>query len=398
MPSTDSLMQPISGPILVPGTQQEPTKPSIPGPIDIGLANGSLHGGSSDVSPTTSNNRTSITSARLSNGGNVSPSSTVYTNQPSYSNNPNSGLRRFASIGGKKLNVENSTLKAKVVELERYVVGMKEELILAHRQIRSLKSEVKTAEERKITEMEEITQHAQKCEYELGAKIVECDALYSQLKDKAIVNHQQEVESVVMDQDNIKMVEYEERIMILELENERKDGVITELLQKVDCLGTEVLNLEREKARLERPASPTPAETSSTAKETNAKSVESTTSTTGHLNDLVPITAEAIIAATTPVATTHKGVSDSPSDSSLETSSTAPSTVESDKQETSQSNGTEDVSTITPVNSVGYDMSREHPKLLVKFQALRIQHAQTSEYLEMLESENQDLKVQLLDI
>jgi cell shape-determining protein MreC len=50
------------------------------------------------------------------------------------------------------------------------------------------------------------------------------------------------------------------------------------------------------------------------------------------------------------------------------------------------------------VNSVGYDLSMEHNKLLAKFQALRMQHAQASEYLDSLELENQDLKDQLLDV
>ncbi|KAF9119166.1 hypothetical protein BGW39_000518, partial [Mortierella sp. 14UC] len=50
------------------------------------------------------------------------------------------------------------------------------------------------------------------------------------------------------------------------------------------------------------------------------------------------------------------------------------------------------------VNNVGYDLSVEHPKLLSRYQALRSQHAQASEYLDQLESENQDLKVQLLDV
>ncbi|KAF8945496.1 hypothetical protein BGZ52_009644 [Haplosporangium bisporale] len=50
------------------------------------------------------------------------------------------------------------------------------------------------------------------------------------------------------------------------------------------------------------------------------------------------------------------------------------------------------------INSVGYDVSVEHPKLLARYQALRAQHAQASEYVDSLESENRDLKIQLLDV
>lgn len=54
--------------------------------------------------------------------------------------------------------------------------------------------------------------------------------------------------------------------------------------------------------------------------------------------------------------------------------------------------------TSSSVNSVGYDVSVEHSKLLTKYQALRMSHAQASEYLDKLESENRELKVQLLEV
>lgn len=56
------------------------------------------------------------------------------------------------------------------------------------------------------------------------------------------------------------------------------------------------------------------------------------------------------------------------------------------------------LSTSSSVNSVGYDASIEHPKLLAKYQALRMSHAQASEYVDNLESENRELKVQLLEV
>ncbi|KAF9357720.1 hypothetical protein BGX26_003239 [Mortierella sp. AD094] len=424
MPSTDSTMQPISAPILVPGTQQEPTMPSLPTPIDINAANSAS--GTGNISPTAmSNPRTSLSNTRALtyNGGNISPSS------PGFGNNTSSGLGRFPSIGNtKKLTIENMTLKAKITELERYVTGLKGELILFTQKSHTLRSEIKEAEDLHTTETHKLEEHIKKCEFELGAKVVECEALHAQLIENArahqqLLQHLQQQEQKqaqheqqdeqstdVKDQEeNVSEptpgeLERDERIKTLMEENTRKDAMISELLEKVDRLGTEVLNLEREKAHLERPSSPSPADFTA-AKLDDTTTTETAPPAAASLKDLVPITAEAIIAATTPSASvqnlaiqTHaKEVSGSQSDSSLNTStSTSPSTIQSEDEEGVPMHGNS-IAT-TSVNSVGYDVSLEHPKLLAKFQALRIQHAQTSEYLGFLESENLELKVQLLDV
>ncbi|KAG0252403.1 hypothetical protein BG011_006999 [Mortierella polycephala] len=332
-------------------------------------------------------------------------------------NNPNSGLRRFPSIGNtKKLSVENTTLRAKITELERYLTGLKEELILAHRQIHAKRLEVKIAEERKAVEIHELGQHIQRCEFELGAKVVECEGLQAQLEEKikeqmakvkqidlldaelreARGEHKNEssgqspddaeqqeqgdnayqtpsdtttiadgsvVQTDADEQDN-------DKVKTMPDENMRKDAQIKELLEKVDRLGSEMLNLEREKARLERP--PTPSPDDDDASPTNTSTPKRRGST---LDDLVPITAEAIIAATT----VHSASTDS--------------TAQSDQDRPILGSTTE-----SSTNSVGYNFAAEHPKLLAKYQALRMQHAQVSEYLDSLESENRDLKVQLLGV
>ncbi|KAF9114335.1 hypothetical protein BGX27_011155 [Mortierella sp. AM989] len=425
MPSTDSMMQPISAPIPVPGTQQEPTMPSLPTPIDTNTVHGTLSG-TSNISPTTLGGpRTSLSGTRastISNGSNNSPSGL------GYGNNANSGLRRFPSFGNtNKLSSENITLKAKITELDRYLTGVKEELIKANAQ----KLKLKTDEERNAITIKELREHIQKCEFELGAKIVECEALHIQMAERARVQ-QQELEKMALRQQDkhdseVKdqeknmskstsdLQERDDKIKVLMQENVRKDAVISELLEKVDRLGTEVLNLEREKAHLERSPSlaPADADADSTAKETDAVAIPDNTSTvltaSSSLKDLVPITAEAIIAATTPFSTVHnpasqshtKGVFASQSDNSLNTStSTSPSTIQSEDQDNAppMHGSSSTIAAHFFVNSVGYNVSQEHPKLLVKFQALRMQQAQTSEYLELLESENRELKVQLLDV
>ncbi|KAF9185957.1 hypothetical protein BGZ50_002802 [Haplosporangium sp. Z 11] len=430
------MLQPISAPILVPGTQQEPTAPptvSITNLSDVNCStvtattsskNGTTTPDSGDT-PRTSMTGTRITTINV-NGANrengvLSPPANTNGPQTQHHlnnhNNPNSGLRRFPSIGNtKKLSIENMTLRAKVTELERYLTGLKEELILAHRQIHAKRLEFKIAEERKAVEIHELGQHIQRCEFELGAKVVECEGLQAQLEEKtkeqkvkikqidlleaelreARGEHtnesngqspddaeQQEqgdkadqtpsdtttiadgsaVHTEAGEQDN-------EKVKLMLAENARKDAQIKELLEKVDRLGSEMLNLEREKARLERPPTPSPDDDDASPINTSIPKRRGST-----LDDLVPITAEAIIAATTVKATSTD------------------STAQSDQDQPIFGSTAE-----TSTNSVGYDFAVEHPKLLAKYQALRMQHAQASEYLDSLESENRDLKVQLLDV
>ncbi|KAF8976379.1 hypothetical protein BGZ46_008310 [Entomortierella lignicola] len=403
MPSADPVMQSISAPIPVPGTQQEPTIPPPPTLIDINTTNSAS--GLGNVS-------------HIANNPRVSNLNHLHSN-PAYGNNANSGLRRFPSIGGnKKLIVENTTLKAKVVELERYVTGLKEELILFTQKSHSLRSEINKIEERHAVEIQGLQEHIKACEFELGAKVVECDALHIQLRTKAI--EQQELQqryaqayqeeqdrrdAEIKEQEKITSKakaseqERDEKIKTLTNENTHKDFMINQLLEKVDRLGTEVLSLERAKAFLERPPSPSPTNSTVSLKDLNTNPITASAS----LKDLVPITAEAIIAATTPSPTIQNLASRShvkrvPSSQSNSSLNTLTSTLPPDHSEDEDNVSTLDMKSSAFVNSVGYDISLEHSKLLAKFQALRTQHAQTSEYLEMLESENQELKVQLLDV
>ncbi|KAF9085295.1 hypothetical protein BGX23_009801 [Mortierella sp. AD031] len=446
MPATDSTMQPISGPVLVPGTQREPTTPPV---SDIGVNSSTASGTATPSSAASSSSRNSVigksnsaphhqTHHRDSSTNSSNPSSAVQ-NQNHYNNNnqnlhnqhlnhhhlnhhnninnANSGLRRFPSIGNTtKLNVENATLRAKIVELERYLTGLKEELILAHRQIHAQRTEIKNGDEIKAGQILESTQRIQQCEAELKARNEECEGLRAQLQareaegkeknekeEKAVVSEKvaetgravSELPAAAAQSSRDDL----DRIKALEEENARKDAKIKELLEKVDRLGTEVLNLERDKARLQRPSTPEPATT-----EPNTVVPTAVVTTSATLESLVPITAEAIVAATTPHSTTTAvstttDLTESNSSHSIKSSSTSPSTVGSDSDHAAgfpvKAAATTPVAT---TNSVGYDFAVEHPKLLAKFQALRMQHAQASEYVDSLESENRDLKVQLLDV
>ncbi|KAF9126580.1 hypothetical protein BGW39_006501 [Mortierella sp. 14UC] len=451
MPTTDSTttMQPISGPIPVPGTQREPTTPPV---SDTGALISGSSTPTSAVSLRTSligkSNITPVAAAVVTAAGhqynhqressaNSGPTLAQNYNHHNHhhhnydrhhinNNNANSGLRRFPSIGNTtKLYNENSTLRAKIVELERYLTGLKEELILAHRQVHAQRAEIKNSKERGALEMLDLTEKVLGVEAELKAKTEECEGLRAQLRaggdekkegkegqdmekkkeEKTVSKKGAEVavpatgpattQPTTTQSNSIDL----DRIKALEDENARKDAQIKELLEKVDRLGTEVLNLERDKARLERPSTPEPAATTRTA----SAPVLPTSAT---LDSIVPITAAAIIAATTPSATSTStqvncggGLTESTSSNSLMSSSTSPSTVESDSELLASSSSSL-AALIAPatVNSVGYDFAVEHPKLLAKFQALRMQHAQASEYVDSLESENRELKVQLLDV
>ncbi|KAG0222907.1 hypothetical protein BGX31_008803 [Mortierella sp. GBA43] len=388
------MMQPISAPILVPGSQHEPTVPPVP--LD-------KHANTSDASSSSSGSGHNIplgpTRHSMSGGASYHHyKGNNNTNQYHHYNthNPGSGLRRFTSIGNnKKLMAENTTLQAKVVELERYLTGLKEELILAHRQVHAQRQDLKAAEERKVDEVNELKDHIQKCEFELGCKILECEDLKARLgQDK------QQEPSTEEDASNVQKEEEKEDDVVnkaLREENARKDVQIAELLEKVDRLGTEVLSLEREKARLERPLTPLSEDTSNEviATAVGAKAASAT------LKDLIPITAEAIIAATTPhslvrnLAMQSGGESGSTSVSHtcLNAICSSPDTAQG--EQVLFQNGS---NTTATVNSVNYDLAQEHSKLLTKYQALRVQHAQSSVYVEELENEIRELKVQSLDV
>ncbi|KAK3808429.1 MAG: hypothetical protein J3Q66DRAFT_405748 [Benniella sp.] len=380
MPTTEPMIQPISAPILVPGTQQEPTVPIIH------LDN---HTNGSDTSSTSSGSGHDVAApalARISlSGGNYHRQKGNINQHHHYNaHNPNSSLRRLSSIGNtKKLTIENTALKAKVVELERYLT------------------------ERKV-ELSELNQHIQKCEFELGSKILECEDLKAKLgqgkeleqglsiqgasdeqRDKG---GKEESESGDIDKDS--------KGKVLQEENARKDVQIAELLEKVDRLGTQVLILEREKARFRQP--PTPPAEGTPGDVTSA--VASSIKTAATLKDVIPITAEAVIVTTTPhspirnLAAGSPGghVSASGSHTRLNTDNSSWSATQIDQDHDNFSQDEEYTS--TAVNSASYDLAQEHSKLLTKYQALRMQHAQASVYVEELENEIRELKVQGLDV
>ncbi|KAG0297138.1 hypothetical protein BGZ97_004345 [Linnemannia gamsii] len=443
-------MQPISGPIPVPGTQREPTTPPV---SDIGALT-STSGSSTPtnaVSPRSSvigksNTTVNHNHHQRESSTNSTPTSAAAQNQNHHNthldhhrhnaNNVNSGLRRFPSIGNPtKLNIENATLRAKIIELERYLTGLKEELILAHRQIHAQRAGIKNERENLSSEVDGLKQRIEDCEKELKVRTEECDGLRAQLQVATEKEKKEgkQVEELVSEKERVAkekggqaptptpptVVAVTEastatattvkssnvdldRIKALEEENARKDAQIKQLLEKVDRLGTEVLNLERDKARLERPLTPEPVPAKTAAAALSSAPLPLSVT----LESIVPITAAAIIAATTPQSTSPvsasaactdrvTGLTESASNNSLKSSSTSPSSVGSDSDLLVTNAST---ALLATVNSVGYDFAVEHPKLLVKFQALRMQHAQASEYVDSLESENRDLKVQLLDV
>ncbi|KAG0361013.1 hypothetical protein BG005_009354 [Podila minutissima] len=309
-------------------------------------------------------------------------------------------LLRFPSIGNtKKLSLENLTLRSKVAELERYLTGLKEELILAHRQVHSKNLEAKISQERKAVEIHELGQHIQRCEFDLLAKTAECEALQNRLANQTKeqvtkLKHIHMLENDIMDykrmsvmsggaastistatgsnrimsrysrnsadlttttgtNNNINInsvrsstvVEADSMIKQLKEDNARKEDQIKELTERLERL--EKLGLERAQGHEE---------------EDKTQEVDEEK---------------------------HQDmISGSDSYASFNTASTTGQQPHQQQQ----------MSTFSSVNSVGYDVSVEHPKLLAKYQALRMSHAQASEYVDNLESENRELKVQLLEV
>ncbi|KAG0032654.1 hypothetical protein BGZ81_010379 [Podila clonocystis] len=308
-------------------------------------------------------------------------------------------MRRFPSIGNtKKLSLENLTLRSKIAELERYLTGLKEELILAHRQIHSKNLEAKISQERKAVEIHELGQHIQRCEFDLLAKTAECETLQNKLayqtKEQVTkLKHIHMLENEIMDykrmsvmsggaastvstatgsnrirsrlsrnsadltttagtnnNNNVNSVrsstvlEADSMIRQLKEDNTRKDDQIKELTERLEKL--EKLELERTQGQEEDKAQVVDEKKNQyIISGRNSNAGFNTASTTGQQ----PI----------------------------------------QKQQ---------LSMVSSVNSVGYDVSLEHPKLLAKYQALRMSHAQASEYVDSLESENRELKVQLLEV
>ncbi|KAG9068804.1 hypothetical protein KI688_011090 [Linnemannia hyalina] len=441
----------ISAPIPVPGTQQEPTTPSLGSTtsstfIHLNSKNSSdlLKNNSSSgariattigtstpvglgVDIGSNNSHLSSNSSNASKDGGKDGGKDSKNNNNNYSySNPRS-LRRFSSIGNtKKLHLENSTLRSKITELERYVQGLKEELILAHRQIQAKNLEAKTSQERKAVEIHELGQHIQRCESDLLAKTAECEALQNKLQYQtkeqvSKLKHINMLETEIMDyrrmsvmsghgpasatgtgpgttglggmmaarggsvlirnsrnssdstesvrsstvlQDSAAMVEeatavLQAQIKQLKDEHWKKDEQIKEMSEKIQSLADSVAQLEKATSAA-----------ADVVKEEDAKTIMTPTTSTTDKNNIV----------------------------SVSTSNASFNTAISGGVGATSSSASHSSSSISIVNSVGYNLAVEHPKLLSRYQALRALHAQASEYLDQLETENQDLKVQLLDV
>lgn len=442
----------ISAPIPVPGTQQEPTTPSLGSTTSTTI----IHINGNNISDLHKNN---------SNGGARITTTTIGTSTPvgvgigrgsnnhlssssnngirdgskdggkDSSNNPG-GVRRFPSIGNtKKLHLENLTLRSKISELERYLQGLKEELILAHRQIHAKNLEAKISQERKAVEIHELGQHIQRCEFDLLAKTAECEALQNKLQYQtkeqvSKLKHINMLETEIMDyrrvstmsmygppsatgtgpgmigpggvmlvrgdsvlfrnsrnssdltesvrsstvlQDSAAAVEeataaLQAQIKQLKDEHWKKDEQIQEMSEKIKFLTDSVSQLEKSTSAVT--AVVEEEEGKEEGKEEDAKTTMTPTTSTTDKNNIV---------------------SGSTSNASFNTAATGGVGAISNSASHSSSS-------VSIVNNVGYDLTVEHPKLLSRYQALRAQHAQASEYLDQLETDNQDLKVQLLGV
>ncbi|KAG0379300.1 hypothetical protein BGX24_000923 [Mortierella sp. AD032] len=509
----------ISAPIPVPGTQQEPTTPSLGSTttsttiIHISGAsnNSELHKNNSNggarittigtssgvvgVGVNASGNNSNNSSALLRSSSGSNGSSSRDTSKDKDGNNP--GLRRFPSIGNtKKLHIENSTLRSKISELERYLQGLKEELILAHRQIHSKNLEAKISQERKAVEIHELGQHIQRCEFDLLAKTAECEALQNKLQYQTKesvtkLKHINMLETEIMDyrrmsimsgygtsgttgagartsigpggmmarggsvmfrnsrnssdltesvrsstvlQDNAAEEEaaaaavgaLQAQVKQLKDEHWKKDEQIQELSEKIQFLTDVVAQLEK---ATPASAASAAASVSATATDVTATDVTATDATATDAADVA--VEDAIVDMTNTASITDENaiVSESTteesaivSESTTEENAIVSESITNENAIVSESimeenaivsestsnasfntattggvSSDDSSSSILVKNSVGYNLAVEHPKLLTRYQALRSEHALASEYLDQLESENTDLKVQLLD-
>ncbi|KAF9912788.1 hypothetical protein EC991_008650 [Linnemannia zychae] len=441
----------ISAPIPVPGTQQEPTTPSLGSTttsttiIHISGAGGNnsseLHknnsnggarittiGNSAGVGVVGGNNSTVL--HRSSSGSNGSSSN--HNRDSSKDKDNNSGLKRFPSIGNtKKLHLDNANLRSKIAELERYLQGLKEELILAHRQIHAKNLEAKISQERKAVEIHELGQHIQRCEFDLLAKTAECEALQNKL--------QYQTKESVSKLKHINMLETEimdyRRMSIMSAHGPSAAGGTSatgagtsigpggmvarggSVLFRNSRNSSDLTESVRSSAVLQDSAAAAEEETSAAAvgalqaqvkqlKDEHWKKDEQIQELTEKIQFLTDSVAQLEKAATTTAASAASAPEDYTVDMTKTTSTTNKSTIVSGSTSNASFNtattggvsSSGGSSSSIVVNSVGYDLLVEHPKLLSRYQALSSQHALASEYLEQLESENQDLKVQLLDI
>jgi hypothetical protein len=485
----------ISAPIPVPGTQQEPTTPSLGSTtsttiIHINSGNsGDLHKNNSNgtggarITTTTIGTSTPVGVGLVGSNNHLGSSSSNgnasnhHKDDSKDGRGSNSGvgggLRRFPSIGNtRKLHLENSTLRSKIAELERYLQGLKEELILAHRQIHAKNLEAKISQERKAVEIHELGQHIQRCEFDLLAKTAECEALQNKLQYQtkeqvSKLKHINMLETEIMDyrrmsimsgygpasasisgpstyigpgggivarggsvlfrnsrnssdlsesvrsstvlQENSAAVAaaataaaveeataaLQAQIKQLKDEHWKKDEQILELSGKIQFL-TDTVSQLKEDASSAFESTLTAAETAVAVNEEEVKEKvkekeeEKEEEKEGEKEeekeeekDDAKVTT--MMPTTSMTDKNHIG-SESTSDASFNTATTGGG-ESSDVPHSS--------SDASIVHNVGYDLTVEHPKVLSQYQ---VQHAQATEYVGELESKNQEMKVQPLDV
>ncbi|KAF9935086.1 hypothetical protein BGZ67_003594 [Mortierella alpina] len=295
-----------------------------------------------------------------------------------------SGLGRFASIGNtKRLTSENGTLRAKITELERYLSGLKEELLLAHCTIRAKNLEVRQGQERKAVEIHELGQHIQRCEYDLHAKTAECEALQNKLayqtKEQVTkLKHISMLETEIMDFRRMSGMSGNGGV------HGRNSLVVGSGTPGISSRHGALLRSSRNSCELSDSArSSTLLLQYGNAQEEAQEQIRQLKEDNARKDEQIRDLQEKMGIIQRASVEKHRVYG---SDSSVGFDSTSDVGVPAPSLSASS------------VNSVGYDFSLEHPKLIARYQALRMQHAQASVCLDVLESENQQLKVQLLNI
>ncbi|KAF9947303.1 hypothetical protein BGZ70_002751, partial [Mortierella alpina] len=393
-----TLSRPISAPILMPGTQHQPTIPAALGPsinnsiIHItspSSSGGSTSGHFSHIRVTTTDTSTYLPIHQ------VIPDlyDQHYEQQPSPSQQQQhrpstgvqSGLGRFASLRNtKRLTSENGTLRVKITELERYLSGLKEELLLAHCTIRAKNLEVRQGQERKAVEIHELGQHIQRCEYDLHAKTAECEALQNKLAHQTReqvtkLKHISMLETEIMDFRRMSGMSgnggAQARNSLVVASSTPGNSSRHGALFANSRSSSELSESARSSTLLLQYGS-----AQEEAQEQIRQLKEDNTRKDEQIRDLQEKTRNVKQRASVDKHRVYGSDSSVGFDSTSDLGVPAPSLSASS------------------VNSVGYDFSLEHPKLIARYQALRMQHAQASVCLDVLESENQQLKVQLLDI
>ncbi|OAQ24192.1 hypothetical protein K457DRAFT_129965 [Linnemannia elongata AG-77] len=431
----------ISAPIPVPGTQLVPTTPSFGSTTSTTIIQINSNN-SSDLHKNNSNGGARITTTTigtssplgLGSNNHLSSSSSIHGSRDGSSskdgwkdsNNPG-GLRRFSSLGNtRKLHVENSTLRAKITELEHYLQGLKEELILAHRQIHAKNLEAKVAQDRKAVEIHELGQHIQRCEFEMLAKTAECEALQNKLQYQtkeqvSKLKHINMLETELMDYRRMSIMSGHSPasatgtgpgmigpggVMVARggsvlSRNSRNSSDLSESVRSSTILQDNAAAVEEATAALQAQVKQLKDEQWKKDEQIQEMSekIQFLTDCVSQLEKVASVAtavvkeddAKSNMTPTTSMTDKNNIVSGSTSNASFNTATTGGVGAISSRASHSSSS-------VSIVNSVGYDLTVEHPKLLSRYQALRAQHAQASEYLDQLESENQDLKVQLLDV